>query len=992
MSDGFDSGSSDDAGSFGVVSYFTSREEAEENLRLGFYRREICEYLGVPPHEDDADAADVVTFIGAAGCACGIRCRGASEPASGKFCIFVHVGRDDPLADAEGNRDYDAEPIAESGAVDVDSPDQESTSALNLCGGKWRECWWGAFASERLALEHRLSCLSTHAYEVLATRDDVLRRMTARMQKLALLLFESACFEVEPAACAALLRANEWDPHVVAERYFVDNYGPSLVDRVGRAVVVDWAVVAAANGWDVCPTCQTTDEGRFVHLGVVGDAMCVECWGEFALAALNSDGHAMLDMRRAGAASAADDRTVSDEVWSHFLAAAPEQWERFVSRAAAQYVAACATTLSCVANPRAGCACHIELPAAAAAAAKERPDYYGVECACSRTFCASCALLSERGGGGIGALALAGAAAATAPAAAASSVEPRAKRRCVQPGASVPGAPVAPAAVSFAALGTVEGNHGDHRPATCAMVASWLSETREGGGSGELSEAWIRANSKPCPKCAVLITRERGCLEMDCNSCHTSFCYACGMHGALWKKTHYEAVADPSKFRCPVTEERRAAEAAAATGARKRSAARQLEAERVAKAQREQSGARDAAVSFRRIVCDHLLGVSGSGGSSGAIALRKAALLGSGRAAATLRFLDDAATEAARCCDVLAWTPVYIHYRFLAAAGGERSREAALVLHSAAQLTRQTASLVRLVGVDRDGDARVSPLSNLLRAGDRSSGGGGGDSAAAAAAPPGARGRRATDFVRPEERVLGQDYVEWRESTIARTASLRKACELHVKSARETCLDAVVDVAKRAKDERRWKAARAWMAQQRPKLRERDIDVGASAAAGGGGAAAPLWLRRLRALEERDPMRPWEALVDADVAVPEPLWSWGGVGQGVKWTPYGFAAQKTIEACFERMMAAEAHSAACVVSSAGCEYEVTVRRDGSGAQRSTETNMQRVCKREMQLRPVWICPNAECRIQNKAGTIVCYQCHWNRALECFSPGVPATKA
>jgi len=41
---------------------------------------------------------------------------------------------------------------------------------------------------------------------------------------------------------------------------------------------------------------------------------------------------------------------------------------------------------------------------------------------------------------------------------------------------------------------------------------------------------------------------------------------------------------------------------------------------------------------------------------------------------------------------------------------------------------------------------------------------------------------------------------------------------------------------------------------------------------------------------------------------------------------------------------------------------------------------------------VWICPNAECRIQNKAGTIVCYQCHWNRALECFSPGVPATKA
>ena len=76
------------------------------------------------------------------------------------------------------------------------------------------------------------------------------------------------------------------------------------------------------------------------------------------------------------------------------------------------------------------------------------------------------------------------------------------------------------------------------------MVAAWLSETREGGGSGELSEAWIRANSKPCPKCAVLITRERGCLEMDCNNCSAKFCYACGMHGAPWKKTHYEAVAE----------------------------------------------------------------------------------------------------------------------------------------------------------------------------------------------------------------------------------------------------------------------------------------------------------------------------------------------------------------------------------------------------------------------------------------------------------------
>ena len=436
-SDGFDDDSgSDDGGAFAVVSYFATRDEAEENLRLGFYRREICEYLGVPPHEDDADAADVVDRIGEHQAACGIRCRGASESCAGMFCIFVHVGSDDPLADAEGNRDYDAEPIAEPAVVDEDFHGQDGATVLNLCGGKWRECWWGAFASERLVLEHRSIYLGTHAYEVLATRDDVLRRMTARMQKLALLLFEAAGFEVEPAACVALLRANKWDPHVVAERYFIDDYGPSLVDRIGHAVALDWADVAAATGWDECPTCQTTDQGRFVHLGVVGDAMCAECWNGYALAALNSDGHAMLSMRRPGDVSAADDRLVSDAVWGHILVATPTAWERFVSRAVAHYVATCTSTLSCVANPRAGCACHIELPAAAAAVLKERPDYYGVECACKRAFCASCALLSERGDSGTTVLATAGAAAATAQAAATSSAEPRAKRRRVQAGAS----------------------------------------------------------------------------------------------------------------------------------------------------------------------------------------------------------------------------------------------------------------------------------------------------------------------------------------------------------------------------------------------------------------------------------------------------------------------------------------------------------------------------------------------------------------------------
>ena len=957
---------------FSVVTFFATRDEADENLRLGFYRGEICEYLGIAPGPDDVagangSVADVVATIGAEQRVCGVRCRGAEEPRSGKFCIFVQVGTDDPHANDAGNRDYDAEPMP-SGDVEADEMEDCSDDAggapgapLNVRGGKWLTCWWGAFSSERLSLDHNSRFNDAYDFEVLRSSDDVLRRMTARMQQLATLLFESVHFEVEPEVCLALLRKNKWDPRVVAERYFVDDYGPSFVDRMGHASTVDFSTLASVHEWDECQTCQTVDEGAFVHLGVAAHAMCVQCWRDCAAAALVSDGIAMIDMVR-------DERIVSDAVWEQFLSAA--QWKRFVERVVDEYVSTSTTTLSCVANPRGGCSCYVEAPSAVAAA--ECPLYHGVRCACGINFCASCSLLAKSGSSSSAAdaswraessaAAASSSAAATAADGASSSSSSGARRRVVGGGDSI----------SFAALGDAACNRGDHRPATCEMVGRWVSETGSGGSSEDRSEAWIKANSKQCPKCGVLIVRDRGCLEMQCNACKEKFCYACGQHGKKWEMSHFK-VPNPSKFRCPVTEARRAKEAqeaAMAGGDAGREALARLESERLAKRQGEMVSERDAAVSFRRVVSEHLLGTTASGagaaggGSPGAVQLRKGALRAC-RGEATLVFLDDAAEESMRCCDVLAATPIYTYYQFWAVAGGHGSREAALVRHSATQLAAQVKGLVRLVGVD---DARVPPID--------------GDATGVTRI-----GRRANDFATAdaEQRVHAQLYREWRETVASRTASLRKACEVHIRSAKETRLDRVVDVAARGKDERRWKAALVWMARQTPQLRPRDLHVDDAGSGSSDSSASddPAWLSQLRLLEQREPMHPWEAFVDADAA-PEAIWLWSGIGGAVKWTPYGAEAQPIVEACYQELIApGGTGTGACTVTSAGSSYEVEIDRKGEGTQFSKETNGRRQVKREERKHPAWIC--AACRMQCKEGTIICYLCGWNKALDAYSP-------
>ena len=82
-----------------------------------------------------------------------------------------------------------------------------------------------------------------------------------------------------------------------------------------------------------------------------------------------------------------------------------------------------------------------------------------------------------------------------------------------------------------------------HDPASCKMMEDWKllidkyigmeNHNRTVAGNGDegtkdlATEAWIRANTKPCPKCRILIQKNDGCNHMTCKHCSHEFCWIC---------------------------------------------------------------------------------------------------------------------------------------------------------------------------------------------------------------------------------------------------------------------------------------------------------------------------------------------------------------------------------------------------------------------------------------------------------------------------------
>jgi len=61
-----------------------------------------------------------------------------------------------------------------------------------------------------------------------------------------------------------------------------------------------------------------------------------------------------------------------------------------------------------------------------------------------------------------------------------------------------------------------------HVPAPCDIVRAWKARSAE-----DMSDVWIAAQTKQCPKCQVRIEKNRACNHMTCANCRHQFCWLC---------------------------------------------------------------------------------------------------------------------------------------------------------------------------------------------------------------------------------------------------------------------------------------------------------------------------------------------------------------------------------------------------------------------------------------------------------------------------------
>jgi len=62
-----------------------------------------------------------------------------------------------------------------------------------------------------------------------------------------------------------------------------------------------------------------------------------------------------------------------------------------------------------------------------------------------------------------------------------------------------------------------------HFPMSCKIVRKWEDKAV----CDRATSLWLSANSKPCPKCKLVIAKDGGCNHVTCSKCRHEFCWMC---------------------------------------------------------------------------------------------------------------------------------------------------------------------------------------------------------------------------------------------------------------------------------------------------------------------------------------------------------------------------------------------------------------------------------------------------------------------------------